>query len=460
MSLLSSTLPDIDDSTNNKVSYNTGTQFDLATGYFEEGVDGKMYMTGGLGCQFNSFVGQNGNFKSTTAAGLTLRSAAIYNDSVVVINDNENSIDKDKDRVLNMTEELRTRLDPNSVVWMSGVNYSLEDLDAWILEHCNKKQSMAKDLMIETPFRDLKNGGCIKQIMPTYLFVDSLTEAYCDKEEEMLNDASSGKSGMGDSTANTAYMKDGNKKTLWTRTMRRRCEQYGIVLVVTGHYDQKMAMDMYHPNPKDTLFGKQDWAVKGCGSKFKFLSSIYARTQASVLQDSNKAALYSDGATLDKDIFEVDILLDRCKAMNAGTVTPFVCSQELGFMNAVTNYHYLKLSDFWGCDGSKQRQQLKMMPDVTISRNTIRTIANSNEQFRRALELTAQLCFIKNNWNPARINYDLSADPRKIFDWLLSDKHKDLKQNLLNSRGYWSYKKEDKPYMSVFDIIDNFNKEQ
>ena len=184
MSLLSSTLPDIDDSTNNKVSYNTGTQFDLATGYFEEGVDGKMYMTGGLGCQFNSFVGQNGNFKSTTAAGLTLRSAAIYNDSVVVINDNENSIDKDKDRVLNMTEELRTRLDPSSVVWMSGVNYSLEDLDAWILEHCNKKQSMAKDLMIETPFRDLKNGGCIKQIMPTYLFVDSLTEAYCDKEEE------------------------------------------------------------------------------------------------------------------------------------------------------------------------------------------------------------------------------------------------------------------------------------
>lgn len=453
MSLLSETFPESDTST---VSFNTGTMFDLTTGVFEQGKDGKMYLTGGLGCQLTGVVGRNSNFKSTVAASLIMRAANIYNDVGVLVFDTENSIMRDRNRALGMAEELAGNIDENQVVWLSGANMSLEEFDSKLLDHCKKKEAAAKDLMVETPFLD-ENHKPIMQLIPTFVFIDSLTEAYCGSEEEMMDELHSAKSGLEDSKSNTVFMKDGNRKTLWTRTLRRRCEKYGLVMVVTGHYDQKMAIDMYHPNPKETLFGKQDWVVKGVGSKFKFLSSIYAKTEASELKDSNGDPMYqTPGNTVARDLWEVNMYIDRCKSTAAGTVTSYVCSQTSGLLNAVTYYHYIRSNEYYGCNGSKQKQQLKLMPDVTISRNTIRQLVDSNAQLRRALEITAHFCFAKNKFHP-QFAYDLNEDPNHILDWLLSDKQKDLKDEILNSRGYWTYKQDDKPYMSIYDILAIIN---
>lgn len=453
MSLLSETFPESDANT---VSFNTGTLFDLSTGMFDQGKDGKMYLTGGLGCQLNGVVGRNSNFKSTLAASLAMRSANIYNDVGMIVFDTENSIMKDRDRAMGMAEELAGNLDENQVVWLSGANKSLEEFDSELLDHCKKKEAARNDLMVETPFLD-ENNKPIMQMMPTFVFIDSLTEAYCGSEAEMLDELHSSKSGLEDSKSNTAFMRDGNRKTLWTRTLRRRCEKYGLVMIVTGHYDQKMAVDIYHPNPKETLFGKQDWVVKGVGSKFKFLSSIYAKTEAKNLTDSTGESMYRYGDTLSQDLFEVNVYIDRCKNMLAGTVTPYICSQTTGLLNTVTYYHYIRSYDYYGCNGNKQKQQLKLMPDVTISRNTIRQLTENDDKLRRALEITAHLCYAKNTFR-SKLQYDLSADPLHIFDWLMSDKQKTLKEELLNSRGYWTYKKDSKPYYSVFDVLDLIKK--
>lgn len=453
MSLLSETFPESD---TNTVSFNTGTLFDFATGFYDQGKDGKMYLTGGLGCQLNGIVGRNSNFKSTIATSLIMRAANIYNDVGMLIFDTENSVMKDRDRAMNMAEELAGGLNAADVIWLSGANMSLEEFDSKLLDHCKKKEAASKDLMIETPFLD-KNNKPIMQLAPTFVFIDSLTEAFCGSEEEMLDELHSAKSGLEDSKSNTVFMKDGNRKTLWTRTLRRRCEKYGLVMVVTGHYDQKMALDMYHPNPKETLFGKQDWVVKGVGSKFKFLSSIYAKTEAAELKDSNNEPMYQYGTTPARDLWEVYMYIERCKSMMAGTVTPYVCSQQSGLLNAVTYYHYLRCHEYYGCDGSKQKQQLKLLPDVTISRNTVRQLVESNDQLRRALEITAQFCYARSAYN-SRLVYDLNADPNHLFDWLISDKQKTLKDEILNSRGYWTPKPIDKPYMSIFDVLELFVK--
>ena len=118
MSLLSETMPATQQY--NTVAFNTGTLFDLATGGFDQGKDGHLYLTGGLGCQFNSIVGKNGNFKSTIAAGLITRAAAIYQDSGLMIYDTENSISQDKERIEAMPEELENRLNPEDIVWISS----------------------------------------------------------------------------------------------------------------------------------------------------------------------------------------------------------------------------------------------------------------------------------------------------------------------------------------------------
>ena len=460
MSLLDDTFGTVEASLNNYCRFNTGSLFDLATGYFEKGFDGKWYLNGGLGCQINGFVGRNGTFKSSLSLGLGARTRAIYK-TVQVINDQENSADQAKDRVEAMCEELEDRLEDAKPIWIPGGNqYYLEKFDAYVIDHCNRKREKQKDLMIETPFVDPKTGKRIQVILPTIMCIDSLTEMACLEE---LNKVTAGKkegaAPLEDAAIKTIYMISGNKKTMWTQIMRRRAEEYGLILIMTGHYDEKMQIDPYHPNVKETMFGKQNWVVKGVGTKFKFLSSLYARTEAVPLQDSNGEALYADGLTYSKDIFEVDVNIDRCKTAVAGTTTPFICGQKDGLLNALPNYHYIRQDNFWGCtSNNKIKQQLSLVPNVTLSRNTVRSIASSTPEVRRALEITASLCYIKNNWNPENIQYDLKEDPKKIFDFLMSDKNKTLRDDILASRGWWSPYEEEQPYMSVIDIVDLINK--
>ena len=434
------------------VAFNTGTTYDLATGIFKPGIDGEWYLNGGLTPHINTFVAPNSNFKSTIANSFLMRALGIYKGSEAIINDTENALDKDKDRAYHMSEELFDNINQDNVLWMRGIDYDLDTWDEFIKSYCAKKEAAQKDYMVETPFIDPKTCKALKVWIPTFIFCDSLTELVTSGEDDLLDGEKS--KGIGDSKANTVYMLDGNKKTLFIRTMRRRCQKYGLVFLCTGHYDKIIQMDMYNPTPKETLFAKQDWKLKGCGSKIKFLSSVYARMAASLLIDSNKESLYADGITPAKDIHEVDVVLERCKTSNAGEMTPYVCSQSKGLLNAVSNYHYLRLNEYYGLEGNKQRQQVAFLPDVTISRNTVRELASSNAKLRRALEICAGLCYIRNNWNTASLPYDFTISPSKLFEKLTSDKNKNLVEDILNSRGYWTYGKCDIPYMSIFTIME------
>lgn len=442
-------------SSDDLASYNTDSLFDVGTGHFSMGVGNEWYLNGGLLPHINVFVAPPGNYKSALTNSLARRSHGIYGDSDMVINDSEDSLDKDKERAARMAEEHRRDED---VLWLKGIDYDLDTFDTFMKEYCQKKEDHAKELTRTTPFINPNTGEIIRVMIPTYAFNDSLTELVCSGEEELIEGEKS--KGIGDSKANTVYMLDGNKKTLFLRTMRRRCQKYNIVYLATGHYDKVIQMDMYSPNPKETLFSKQDYKVKGCGSKLKFLASIYARCQASILVDSNKEALYADGNTPARDLHEVDVVLERCKTANAGEMIPYVCSQANGLLNAVTNYHYLRLHNYFGLGGNKMKQQPMLYPEVTVSRNTIREMSNADPKLRRAIALTAQYCYIQNNWNHAQMHVDFTQSPEKILDALLSDKSRDLKSEMLGSRGYWTFKEDDDkhpPYMSLIRILELIN---
>lgn len=440
------------------VSYNTGSLFDLPTGRYEQGVDGKWYLNGGLTTHVNAIVGPNGSFKSTVACSTIMRSAAIYKNSDVIILDTENSLDKDKDRAHRMVGELDDNNIEDRTAWLSGIDYTLgrsrasgtEDIYEVIKSICKKKEEHRKDYMRVSPFMDTKTKQPLKLWVPTYIFIDSLTELTTAVEDDALTN------GTNFSETNTVAMADGNKKTLFTHAIRKMCQKYGLVFVATGHYDKVVQMDMYNPTPKETSFAMRDYKTKGCGAKFKFLSSLYARTNSSVLLDSSKKLpLYGDASGGPaKDVVEIALTLERCKTANAGEATPFVATQSNGILNAVTYYHYLRLHEYYGMNGNQMKQQMALLPDLTISRNTIRSLTESTPQLRRALELTAQYCFIKNNWNLSAYPLDFSKSPKELFDILNSDKNKNLISDILNSRGYWTFDKEcDTPYMSLLDVL-------
>ena len=145
--------------------------------------------------------------------------------------------------------------------------------------------------------------------------------------------------------------------------------------------------------------------------------------------------------------------MERCKGNAAGTCFTFVASQYEGLLNALTNYHYLRINDFFGLQGSKQKQQSYWLPDLSLTRNTFRELSDSSPELRRAIALTAELLFIQKNWYLAGTNEIFHFPPQKLFDVLLSDRNKELKQEILQSRGYWTYQGTDQPYMSLIKVL-------
>ena len=431
------------------ISFNTNSLFDLATGTYVPGVDGKWYLSGGLAQHINAFVGPNGAFKSTFACAMIMRAANICYDTDVVINDTENSLDKDKKRALFMGEDLYRADIENRVLWLSGAYYSLDSFYKLLHDLCEKKLANKKEYMVESPFLDEKTGKPLVIWKPTYVFIDSLTELQSEAEDEMFN----GPKMKDISDANTAAMLDANKKTMFIRAIKTMCMRYGLVVVVTGHFDKVISVGMFDVIPKDTTFSKQDWKTKGVGSKLKFNASLYVRTSTTPLLDQNKEPLYGVGSGPVKDVMEIDIVIERSKMASAGNVLPFVATQTSGVLNAVTNYNYLRNNDYDGLNGNKQKQQVGLLPDLTISRNTIRTLTESNYELRRALEIAAQYLYIKNNWMTQNLPVDFSKTANQFFDMLMSDKNKGMVSDILNSRGYWTYCKNDKPYMDLFEIM-------
>ena len=150
---------------------------------------------------------------------------------------------------------------------------------------------------------------------------------------------------------------------------------------------------------------------------------------------------------------EIDIVIERSKTTSAGNVLPFVATQTSGIMNAVTNYNYLRTNDYDGLTGNKQKQQVGLLPEVTISRNTIRELSSSKYELRRALEIAAQYCYIRNNWMTNNLPVDFSKPATEFFNMLMSDKNRGLVNDILNTRGYWTYCKDERKYMDLFEIM-------
>lgn len=432
------------------ISFNTNSLFDLATGTYVPGVDGKWYLSGGLAQHINAFVGPNGAFKSTFACAMIMRAANICYDTDVVINDTENSLDKDKKRAMLMGEDLYRADIENRVLWLSGAYYSLDSFYKLLHELCEKKLADKKDYMVESPFLDEKTGKPLTIWKPTYVFIDSLTELQSEAEDEMFN----GPKMKDISDANTAAMLDANKKTMFIRAIKTMCMRYGLVVVVTGHFDKVISVGMFDVIPKDTTFSKQDWKTKGVGSKLKFNASLYVRTSTTPLLDQNKEPLYGVGSGPVKDVMEIDIVIERSKMASAGNTLPFVATQTSGVLNAITNYNYLRTNDYDGLLGSKQKQQVGVLPDITISRNTVRELTGSNYELRRSLEIAAQYCYIRNNWMTNSFPVDFSKSATQFFDMLMSGKNKGMVNDILNTRGYWTYCKNDRKYMDLFEIME------
>ena len=436
--------------------FNTGTLYDLMTGSYHQGVDGKWYLSGGMGAFINGAHGFGNTYKSTFFNGLIAGILRIYPKSREILIDTESV--KDKERLASLSAsiltsdlyeayaELRDR-----ITFKSGAESDLGETYELLKKYIEIREKNVTKMKQAYPFLDFRTGKPFVGWYPFIWFFDSFTELQSAEAEVMLDS----KEGFEDSKNKTIHLVEGNKKTVFTSHIRRVAEKFGTIVCATAHTGDNTSMNPMAPPTKQLHHMKQSDKIKGVGSKFEMLTQTLCQTTGVTnLQDSNKEALFPNGPTPDADLNEVAIVMQRNKTNISGTRVSFVCSQSEGMLPDVSNLHYLRTNDYVGLIGgpSKPTNTLVLYPDVPFSRKDFRAKVAKDYKLARALELTAQFQFIKNNWNISKLPVNVTQSVEEVYTKLKSHKTMTL-DRVLSSTGYWTLDKTKREYLSLFDIL-------
>ena len=96
-------------------------------------------------------------------------------------------------------------------------------------------------------------------------------------------------------------------------------------------------------------------------------------------------------------------------------------------------------------------------PEVRLHRKEIINVLETNAEVCRGLEILSQLKWILNYWNVDKMNTNIPETAEKFIEMIVANDTIAI-SDILNSRGYWTYDKDnDRPYMSIMDILDILN---
>ena len=454
---------------------NTGTSLDINTGAFIPGISdfpiykdtGQMYLDGGISPTF-AIVGKSQTYKSAELLSHASRILRLCKDSFLFIYDTEFAI-AGKQRILDLGSELDQYLPTNNEELKSRIylenspTFQAEEFFTTIQDITKERLKNKKDLLVETPFIDMKTGKKIKTMIPFIVVIDSLSKMQSGKEEELYE-----KHKLSDSETNLVYARDANIKAKLMRQLPQLAKKAGIYFLLSAHLGKKTQLNPFEPVSKDLQFMSVSETIKNVSSQFGFLTNTLLKSQkVTLLQNSKKDALYPpDFKVSPTELNLLHLVVCRCKNNISGTMISSIISQNFGLLEGINNYHVLKHSELnkelklYGMEGSNIKQKLKLCEQYTLSTNKVRALISDNYELYRALEILSQIYHIYLSW-PLNTVYNKVLNEYSILD--ISDmlvKNKSIKiSDILNSRGYWTYDKKDlRKYLSVFDILYLLNK--
>lgn len=433
-------------------SLNTGLPMDIATGSFVGGVDGHMFLSGGIG-PISGVSGKSQTYKSTAVLSAVAKILQIYPDTDALIYDTETTLKFDRVAKLAGDPSLNDR----GVVINPSTCPTIDDFDEYIRTITEEKAKHKKDYMIETPFIDYRNGEPFRMMIPTICVVDSLSFATSKMQDDMYE-----KLALSDGKNQTTHMVDGHKKDLFIRKMNRLAVSHGLYFIFTAHLGTNMNLTNSHlPPSKEMQYMRQDAKLKNVSPSFHRLTNPLIETRkATLLQDSKKECEYPDGeGSSVNELSAIESVIIRCKG-DSGSGSSFsqISSQTNGILPEVSNYHFLKENgEEVLISGTSAARRCSIYPDVVFNRKTLRAKARENYELARALELSAQLAYIQKYWTTdTRSAVNLSLPKKDFVEKINADKT--LRDEILNSRGYWTYGENDRKFMSLYDIVELISK--
>lgn len=339
---------------------------------------------------------------------------------------------------------------------------SKDFLDKWfsiLKEYLAEKRKNRSHFEREFPFLNKEKTELLKYMIPTQSFIDSATEAKTSDILKIENENDIGESGR-----NTIFARQNLGKAGLMSELPYVAAVGAHYLTLTAHYAEAgMAMGSGPgtPPPRRKLRDmKPGERIKGVTERFFFLmTNCWLIEHCGPLQDdSTKTDLYPHKEETRKhtDLMVLRIKNLRGKAGPTGQPIQIVLSERNGIMPSLTEFHYIKGGDGrerFGLVGNLQNYSNALLPDVKLSRTTVREKLENSFALRRAMNIVSEMAQIQ----AMMPGYDyLKCSPEELYSDI-KERGYDWDMILNNTRG-WYCPNNDNPklplkFLSTVDLL-------
>ena len=432
---------------------NIGCLQDIPTGKYLRGKHGESILLGGM-AYVEGIAGRGNQGKSTLMLFRILRAFIRYNRAILNMYDTETSL-----RFLRLNALYKALTgtfvdleDTRKVIITDNTVMSGNKWFSALQNFGEEKQKASRDWYMATPFIDPKTGKNLDAFYPSFFGVDSLSQFMTDAVETIFD-----KNEVGEGGANTVFMKGGQAKTQVLMQMPTTTGQAGLYVSMSIHLGDQIVMDQYNPPAKLLADMKNNSAFKNVPKNITFLTNNLWNVfnSAPLVHKETKAPLYprdsNDDMEGDLDLRMMNV--QNIRAKNGPTGMPFelIWSQREGILAGLSEFNYIKNYDRFGLGGNDRNYFVELAPEISLSRTTIRKKIEESPKLQRALEITSELCQMRNLWldedgvfcTPAELYNDLKA---LGYDWDV----------LLDTRGFWVFEDDApnyKPFLSTMDLL-------
>lgn len=450
-----------------KLLINIGGGLDYPTGYPVRGKYGETIINGGLGA-LTGVQGPGNSFKSRFAKYqlLSALSRIIYSGNISTYTsfDTEQNTHEFALPVLYQRMENLRELD---ILNSEGGIWSITDMtknlgDEWLVvlkKYLRDVKMKTKGIMLESPFLGRDGKTLLEFPLPTFGDIDSLT-ALRTTEIMALGD----KFEIGASERNNEDMRQGKAKKQLIDSLSVECEACGHYVVMVAHIGTEViqAQGPMTPRPSKQLqHMKAGVRTKGTSTSYNYLiNNGWDITSSSLCLDDDKQPKFpkstpsgrtSNKKILDTDLNELTITQIRGKAGMSGVTIHPIVSQNEGYLPELTEFNILLDYDNFGLAGSHTSRYLELYPEVKFTRKTVRTLIDTNPKFRRALNMTSEICQAFEHWRNIDPSYFCTM--KQLYDDL-----KAIGYNwdvLYGTRGWYTFNNDKLPipFLSSFDLL-------
>lgn len=450
-----------------KPMINIGACLDIPTGHWVLGQHNESILNGGLGL-LTGVVGIGNNFKSTLMDYMMLsaidRLICSAGTSATTYDTEINRHLPRMEVLASQFDNLRNRhiLDDETWILTDSTRYYANQMYEILREYLKDKISNEQKISVDTPFLDPDTRKLFKMMPPTFLEIDSFTAFETEDVAKIQAENELGKS-----AGNTMHMRQGLAKMRFMMDIPKIAARANHYVLLTAHVGRSIEMNSTPysgPPTKKLNFLKHGDKIKGVSDAFFFLMSNcwHSFNATPLLVQKTREPEYpsdvNDNRSDDTDLNVVSLRQLRGKAGMTGMVIEVVVSQSTGVLPTLTEFHYLKKNDRYGMSGSLQSYSLDILPDVKISRTTVRSKINEIPKLRRAINITSEILQM-HHYMRKSIDPELLCDPKTLFNdltnmgWNIDE--------LLNTRGWWTLDndKHPIPFLSSMDLLRMRQKE-